>query len=84
MSTPVTIINLDRVSMVIVDARKETYRLSDVAVAIDTPNVNRPDVAKLGRDLLHLADQLELAAQLVRNEYWVLKGYNDPLAEDDA
>lgn len=34
----------------------------------------RAEVADINRALLHLADQFDLAAALVRNEYWNARG----------
>jgi hypothetical protein len=43
----------------------------------DTDGVanKRESAARIGRDLLHLADTLELSANLVREQYWRIKGY---------
>lgn len=38
---------------------------------------NRHDAAMVTRDLLHLADNLDLAANLVRQQYWRAKGYEN-------
>lgn len=43
--------------------------------------VSRTDAARLTRDLLYLADRLNMASQLVREQYWSSKGYM-PGAED--
>jgi hypothetical protein len=57
--------------------------LSDVAKAVesldgtvidDTTLGNKAGAAQLNRELLNLADQLQLASALVRNEYWTGKG----------
>ena len=37
----------------------------------------RQYAAEVTRDLLHLADSLDLLAALVRNEYWRTKGFSD-------
>jgi hypothetical protein len=42
-----------------------------------TGNARNATVAAVTRELLRLADQLELAASLVKNEYWVGKGNRD-------
>lgn len=41
----------------------------------------RQDRARMSQELQHLAHLLDLGADLVRNEYWVARGYEDPLAE---
>lgn len=38
-------------------------------------------LAATSRKLNHLADMLTLAGSLVRNEYWVGKGFDDPTTE---
>jgi hypothetical protein len=38
-----------------------------------------PERARINQGLLRLADNLTLAAGLVRNEYWVQRGYPDPM-----
>jgi hypothetical protein len=40
----------------------------------DTTLGNKAREARLNRELLNLADQLQLASALVRNEYWTGKG----------
>ena len=40
----------------------------------DGTAVSRTDAARLNRQLLNLADQLNLASSLVRNSYWDGKG----------
>jgi len=41
----------------------------------DSTHINRAEAAEVTRDLLHLADHLDLAANLVRQQYWRAKGY---------
>lgn len=41
-----------------------------------TTGRRRPEVAGITRDLLALADRLDLAASMVRQEYWAVKGYD--------
>lgn len=66
----------------------ETARLVEWA-ALEVPALNDIDVddtdgvqnkrrfaADVSRDLLHMADQLDLAAALVRQQYWLVKGYS--------
>lgn len=45
----------------------------------DTEGIDQPRqwAAEVSRDLLHLADSLDLLGALVRNEYWKTKGYED-------
>jgi len=38
------------------------------------PNGSAPGSGEMSRDLLNLADQLDHAAALVRNQYWTWKG----------
>lgn len=41
----------------------------------------RQERAQASKDLLQLADQLDLAGQLVRNAYWSFRGEPDPLED---
>lgn len=67
------IVNLDRVQEILADAVSETRRLNGSAVS-DKTVTNKAEAAELNRRMLNLADQLELAAGLVRNEYWAGRG----------
>jgi hypothetical protein len=49
------------------------------AVTHQTKNRSRQERAQMSQHLNLLASRLELAAQLVRNEYWVARGEADPL-----
>lgn len=40
---------------------------------------DRAEIAEVRRELVRLADQLDLAAALVRNEYHVMRGHTDLL-----
>lgn len=44
----------------------------------DTDGVanRRRFAADVSRDLLHLSDQVDLAAALIRQQYWLVKGYS--------
>lgn len=41
----------------------------------------RAERAQKSQDLQYLAGRLELAAALIRNEYWIARGKPDPLKE---
>lgn len=49
------------------------------AVEDQTKNRTRIERARLSQDLNLLAGRLDLAAELVRNEYWFARGEDDPL-----
>lgn len=49
------------------------------AVEDQTKNRTRVERARLSQDLNLLAGRLDLAAELVRNEYWFARGEDDPL-----
>jgi hypothetical protein len=76
-------INLDRIDRLMVQADHALSLLDgrelDDAEAAST---KRRDAAKVSRELLHLADTLDAAAALVRQEYWAVKGYNDATKEN--
>lgn len=55
------------------DALKVAESLDGTIIA-DTTLGNKPVEATLNRGLLNLADQLQLATALVRNEYWTGEG----------
>ena len=75
-----------------VDLSNVTDALDDCMTEADTLNATeyqvdgqggtrRPDLAQTTRRLLALADRLDLAAALVRQEYWAVKG-NDRIRPD--
>lgn len=69
-------INLDTVSEVLVVAEDEIQRLHGIDLDDGDSIGNRKQwAAEVTRDLLALADSLDLAAALVRNQYWQAKGY---------
>lgn len=43
-------------------------------------SLDRQQRAAMSQSLNQLADRLQLASTLVRNEYWVARGASDPLA----
>lgn len=43
-------------------------------VPMGVSGANRKDVAAVTRELLRLADRFELAAALVRSQYWEVRG----------
>lgn len=45
----------------------------------DSTTTKRVDVAQVTRELIRLADLLDMAAALARNEYHVTKGAPDPI-----
>ena len=66
-------VDLALVREVLNDANKALESLDGTVIA-DTTLGNNPSAAQLNRELLNLADQLQLASALVRNEYWTGKG----------
>jgi len=67
-------IDMETAMTVITDCLNDARMLHDTPLPdASTPNRNRAE-ADLSRRTLHLADQLQMAAGLVRNEYWALKG----------
>jgi hypothetical protein len=68
-----TTIDLSLLREVLADASKSAEVL-DGTVIDDTTLGNKASEAQLNRELLNLADQLQLASALVRNEYWTGKG----------
>jgi hypothetical protein len=71
MTTPV---DLSLIREILGDALKAIETLDGTAAIADATLSNKPDAARLNRTLLNLADQLQLAASLVRNVYWHGKG----------
>jgi len=47
----------------------------------DDSSTSSAEKAELSRTINHLADQLLLASTLVRNEYWIGKGFKDVLTQ---
>jgi len=45
----------------------------------DDSSTSNAQKAELSRTINHLADQLFLASGMVRNEYWIGKGFNDAI-----
>ena len=68
-----TTIDLTLTREVLNDASKAVESL-DGTVIDDTTLGNKASEAQVNRELLNLADQLQLASALVRNEYWTGKG----------
>lgn len=68
-----TCVDLGLVRDILTDAMKAVDTLDRTEI-LDTTLGNKPAVAHLNREMLNLADQLGLAAALVRNEYWSGKG----------
>lgn len=46
----------------------------DGSMTDNTTSPSKAEIAQVNRELLNVADQLALAAALVRNEYWTGKG----------
>jgi hypothetical protein len=72
-------VDLSMVSAILARAAASANGLHGSAVADRDQKVKNSEHAALTRQLLVLADNLELAANLVRNEYWISKGYDDAL-----
>jgi len=47
----------------------------------DDSSSSNAQKAELSRTINHLSDQLILASSLVRNEYWIGKGFKDVLTQ---
>ena len=72
--TAVTV-NLNHVVLSLDDLANEAAAMNGRKHDPDGPGGSRrPEVAATTRDLLALADRLDLCAALVRQEYWALKG----------
>jgi len=68
-------INFDVVRRILADT---VTALSDMdGTEWDDSGKNSPEKAHLSKRLNHTADMLVLASTLVRNEYWVGKGFDD-------
>lgn len=74
--TPTSTVNLKTVLDILSTATSEAERLecSELPTDTDSVHTNRTQAAEVGRDLLYLADALQAASVLVKNEYWALKG----------
>lgn len=76
-------IDLALVDRLLHEARQAIPTIEKAAAGIaDDTLRKKADAAQVNRDLLHLADKLDLAAGLVRNEYWALKGRPNALTGD--
>lgn len=80
-------INLSRVKAILAEAEAIVSELDGTeldetnAVASQTKSKAREVRARKSQDLNLLADRLQLAAQLVRTEYWFARGESDPIDE---
>lgn len=68
-----TTVDLTLLREILSDANKAVESLDGTEIA-DTTLGNKASAAQLNRELLNLADQLQFASALVRNEYWTGKG----------
>ena len=59
---------------ILTDAVRVANELNGLTVDDHETTLAKGDVARLNRQLLNLADQLQLASSLVRNSYWEGKG----------
>lgn len=46
----------------------------------DDTGANNTEKAELSRSINHLADQLQIASAMVKNEYWIGKGFKDSIS----
>lgn len=68
-------VDLHTVTTALQEAVVESDTLNATPYEIDPPGGRRrPDLAQTTRRLLALSDRLDLAAALVRQEYWAMKG----------
>lgn len=80
-------INFDHVLTILDDACAQAASLDGThldetqALTAQFQGAARQQRAHLSQALLHLAHRLDLAAELVRSEYFVARGYPDPLGE---
>lgn len=60
---------------------KEAYALADALdqKVWDDSTKSSPEKAELSRTLNYLADKLFIGSTIVRNEYWIGKGFSDSL-----
>lgn len=70
-------IDLETVNDLLVQAQTDVDKLH--MLRVDDSDSVRVKRAENARALLRLADSLELASNLVRNQYWITKGYDDLL-----
>lgn len=75
-------INFDVVRLILADTVTTLSELD--GMEWDDSGKNSTERAVLSKRLNHAADMLTLASALVRNEYWVGKGFTDPTAEGDT
>lgn len=77
MTEPMLTIQLDGVIDSLTTAVRALSQLNGVDV-LDTNSTQtkKGRVAEITRDLLFIADSLQLVSGLVRNEYWAVKGYD--------
>lgn len=67
LTTALTLVdNLDGIDLVDTDTGNPTRSKSNTS--------QRERAAAMSRELLHLADHLDLTAALVREQYWTMKG----------
>jgi hypothetical protein len=68
-------VDLHTVTFALQEAAQESDTLNATEFDVDGPGgKRRPDLAQTTRRLLALSDKLDLAAALVRQEYWAMKG----------
>lgn len=76
-------INLTEARRVMNTARRVLVDIDGIDVPMDTDYQSRKAYnAKVNRQILYLADLLALAEGLVRREYWMTRGFPDPLEEE--
>lgn len=72
-----SLIDLTDVSKMLEQAQTLVQGLDGLEVNDYVNGVKKAELAALTRDLLVAADSLTLASGLIRNQYWMTKGYED-------
>jgi len=68
-----TLVDMHTIQEILNDALMVVKNLDGAGIT-DASMANRQAEAQYNRELLNLADSLQLASSLVRNEYWTAKG----------
>lgn len=62
----------------VLDQADQLVSILDGVPFVTDAGKKNPNHAELNRDLLRLADLLDLASSLVRTQYWRMRGFEDP------
>ena len=72
-------VSLTDVTKILERVQTLVHNLDGLEIQDYTQGVKKAELAALTRQLLVAADSLELASGLIRNQYWMTKGYDDAL-----